>query len=379
MATKTKTKTTKPATKPSTTKTLALRDKKTTPAVKAGEKVAGTKIARAARSLHEEGTAARAARIEVPLRSLKATVSGGRTAAVKPARLQKAVDKAARGELEKTARAEKTKTDRSRPEKTEKPVRARRSQPLIAGEIAEAMLGELGMAGEDSVLERQAARSQRERDLLARLAISMGRSDEMPNLELAADIVFADDTDAVAHLITVIERHDDLHAPDAARVIAEVGTRAPELVLGHAERLVALIDTDRREMLPFTMMALSPVASKHAEALWPSRDLFWQSLADLTQPADLSQAGAVRLLASLCAAGPDYARTLAGGLVDLLGKCMPRDVAFFAESVLPALGAAHSHRAKPVLDRRLKELTPAEVARLRRAQRAAQLGQPLAA
>ena len=81
----------------------------------------------------------------------------------------------------------------------------------------------------------------------------------------------------------------------------------------------------------------------------------------------------------MCAASPDYARTLAGGLVDLLGKCMPKDVAFFAESVLPALGSAHSHRAKPVLDRRLKELTPAEVARLRRAQRAAQLGTPLAA
>jgi hypothetical protein len=214
---------------------------------------------------------------------------------------------------------------------------------------------------------------------LSRLAISVGRSDEMPNLELAADIVFADDADAVSILIAVIERHDDVHAPDAARVVAEVGTRAPELVLGHAERLIEMIDATRREMLPFTMLALSPVASKHAEALWSSRDLFWQALADLTQPAELAQAGAVRLLASLCAAGPDYARTLAGGLVDLLGKCMPRDVAFFAESVLPALGAAHSHRAKPVLDRRLKELTPAEVARLRRAQRAAQLGQPLAA
>jgi hypothetical protein len=49
-------------------------------------------------------------------------------------------------------------------------------------------------------------------------------------------------------------------------------------------------------------------------------------------------------------------------------------VAFFAESVLPALGTAHIHRAKPVLDRRMKELIPAEVARLRRAMRAAQTG-----
>jgi hypothetical protein len=261
---------------------------------------------------------------------------------------------------------------------SQKPVRARR-HVSIASEIAEAMLGEMGLSGEDSALAREAARSQRERDMLSRLAVSVGRNDEMPNLELAADIVFGDDVDAVGTLVGVLERYDDLHAPDAARVLAEVGTRAPDLLLVHSDRLVEIIEGGHKEMLAFTMLALSPVASRYAEPLWPCRDLFWAALADLNQPANMAQSGAVRLLAAMCATNPDYARTLAGGLVDLLGKCMPKDVAFFAESVLPALGAAHSHRAKPVLDRRLKELTPAEVARLRRAQRAAQLGQPLAA
>jgi hypothetical protein len=205
----------------------------------------------------------------------------------------------------------------------------------------------------------------------------MSRADEMPNLELAADIVVADDEEAVDVLVAVIERHDDAHAPDAARVLFEVGVRAPVLLVQHAERLLAMCDDGRKDMLPFTMFALSPIAPRYAETLWDLRDLFWAALADLTKPADMAQAGAVRLLSSLCSAGPDYARTLAGGLVDLLGKCMPKDVAFFAESVLPALGTAHSHRAKPVLDRRMKELTPAEVARLRRAVRAAQTGQPL--
>ena len=328
--------------------TLAKKGEKKQPA-KALKSSDTSKIARSARSLKTQKTGEKSVlknlKVEVSLRNIKTPIS--------PRRATKPAPKA--------------------------PGRSRRASSAVASEIAEAMLGEMGMAGEDSALARQAARSQRERDILSRLAISVGRYDEMPNLELAADLVFADDTDAVSALVGVIERHDEHHAPDAARVIAEVGTRAPDLLLAHAERLVEMIDVSQRTMLPFTMLALSPVASRHAEQLWGSRDLFWQALADLTQPADLAQAGAVKLLAALCAAGPDYARTLAGGLVDLLGKCMPKDVAFFAESVLPALGAAHSHRAKPVLDRRLKELTPAEVARLRRAQRAAQLGQPLAA
>jgi hypothetical protein len=308
---------------------------------------AGARLSRSARSLKAEKAPVKAAlHVEVPLRNIKTPVT--------PKRVAKAA-------------------------KIEKAPRRRASSSVIPTELAEAMMGELGMAGEDSALAREAARGQRERDVLSRLAVSVGRYDEMPNLELAADIVFADDADAVSVLVAVIERNDDVHAPDAARVIAEVGTRAPDLLLAHADRLVDLIDPSRHEMLAFTMVALSPVAARYAETLWPARDLFWATLADLNQPAELAQGGAVRLLSAMCAANPDYARTLAGGLVDLLGKCMPKDVAFFAESVLPALGPAHSHRAKPVLDRRLKELTPAEVARLRRAQRAAQLGTPLAA
>lgn len=350
-------KTTKSKAAPKTEKAPTARAKKTIEPAKSTKtlKTAGAKISRSARSLKAEKATLKTVKVEVPLRNIKTPVTPKRTkAAAKPAA--------------------------AKSEKAEKVVRTRRAPPtLVASEFAEAMMGELGMDGEDSALAREAAKSQRERDLLARLAVSVGRSDDMPNLELAADIVFAEDVDAVATLISVIERHDDEHAPDAARVVAEVGTRAPELLLEHAERLVEMIDATQAEMLPYVMLALSPVAANYAEHLWPARDLFWQSLADLSQPANLAQGGAVKLLAALCATGPDYARTLAGGLVDLLGKCMPKDVAFFAESVLPALGSAHSHRAKPVLDRRLKELTPAEVARLRRAQRAAQLGSPLAA
>jgi hypothetical protein len=277
----------------------------------------------------------------------------------------------------KPAEAKKPKVIATTKRAGAKAVRARRPREMLSAAIASAMMGD--QFEEDSALERQAAKSQRERDLLSRLSVGVGRSDEIANFEVAADIVFADDTDAMSILTSVLERHDYTYGTDAARVLSEVGTRAPELLMHVSDRLLALVEDSttpsQRDVLSHAMLALSPLASKFVEPLWEHRDTFWQVLSDVSQPATLAQGGAVRLLAAICAAGPEYSRTLAGGLVDLLGKCMPRDVAFFAESVLPALGTAHSHRAKPVLDRRLKELTPAEIARLRRAQRAAQLGQ----
>lgn len=220
--------------------------------------------------------------------------------------------------------------------------------------------------------KRKSRLQLKEQDILERLSVSMDRYDDIPNLELAASIVFHLDREAVEILIAVMERNDEVHGPDAARVLAEVASRDAELIEPYVERMVALVNYDNWEMLPFVMCSLAPMGDRVAEDLWDYRELLWAVLNEESDDTDFAQAAAVKLLSAMCAAGPDYARTLAGGLVDLLGKCMPCHVAMYAEAVLPALGSAHSHRAKPVLDRRIKELMPAEVARLRRAARGGQ-------
>jgi hypothetical protein len=303
-----------------------------------------------------------------------AAKSGGAkkaTRTVKQGRKTTAVRATTKRKVVKKAPVKKKKTARKRAE--QKQVEALVASS-VAPEMAEAMLDEMRLGNEDAALEREAAREQRERDLLSRLAVAMNRHDDMPNQELAANIVFHLDTEAVDLLVHCIERGDDVHAPDAARVLCEVGSRDVELLYGVEERLIHLCQSGQEDMLAFAMFALSPVAERVSVHLWDMRDVLWNVLADDNQHAEMARAAAVRLLSALCASGPDFARTLAGGLVDLLGKCMPKDVALYAESVLPALGTAHSHRAKPVLDRRMKELTPAEVARLRRAVRCAQTG-----
>ncbi|MCP4503318.1 MAG: hypothetical protein GY822_25560 [Deltaproteobacteria bacterium] len=253
-----------------------------------------------------------------------------------------------------------------------KVVREKAPEKSSVSQMAAAMFSEEELAGEEEVLMREAANDEKKRDLLERLAVSSDRYDDLPNQELASQIVFHLDEEAVSILVSVIEGHDDVHAPDAARVVFEVGSRDEELLLPMLNRLIALCCEEHYEMLAFSMYALAPLGKYAAESLWEMRELFWQAITDADTHMQMTQVGAVKLLSCLCAAGPDNARTLAGGLVDLLGKCPPNDVAMFAESVLPALGTAHSHRAKPVLDRRMKELTPAEVARLRRAVRQAQ-------
>lgn len=339
----------------------------------AGSRKAGTKKSSQAKSAKSVGSAAVKKSSSKTSKSSKSTTKKKATRTVK-AKSPKARSVKTVGVKKKKKRATKAKKQKQEQKQVEELVAS-----SVAPEMAEAMLDEMRIGNEDAALEREAARERREMDLLDRLAVAMNRHDDMPNQELAANIVFHLDTEAVDLLINSIERGDDVHAPDASRVVCEVGQRDEELLHPVEERLVSLVQTGQADMVPFAMYALSPVAHRVATQLWDMRDVMWNVLGDDNQHAELARAAAVRLLSALCASGPDYARTLAGGLVDLLGKCLPKDVALYAESVLPALGTAHSHRAKPVLDRRMKELTPAEVARLRRAVRVAQTGGSLSA
>jgi|GEM_PF-1024611 len=376
-----------------TSKTTAKKGTKKTPAKKTATKKATTKKTPAKKGTAKKTTAKSAKATKTATKTTKKVsakkVSSKKTAAKKTTAKRTTAKKAAtkKATAKKPARTAAKKSTKTKARTTVKTVKSTTGKKKVAtkakskkvsaskvSEMAAAMFSEHDLAGEDEAMRREAALDEKRRDLLERLAVSSNRYDDLPNQELASQIVFHLDQEAVSILVSVIETHDDVHAPDAARVVFEVGSRDEELVLPFIDRLVDLCCDEHFEVLPFSMYALAPLGHHAAEHLWDVRDLFWQAISEADAHMEMTQVAAVKLLSALCAASPDYARTLAGGLVDLLGKCPPNDVAMFAESVLPALGAAHSHRAKPVLDRRMKELTPAEVARLRRAVRMAQSG-----
>ncbi len=245
-------------------------------------------------------------------------------------------------------------------------------EPMAAA-MAESMAAAMfasDFMNEDEALARQAEKDSYQRELCERLAVSQTRYDELANIELAADIVFNFNHSAIDALVRVIESRDDVHSSDAAKVIAEVASRDADLVEPELDRLLVLLD-DESPFLRDVLFAVVPLADRVAEEMTDHIDLLWSIISETESEASNIQLSAVKVLSAMCAASPDQARVIAGGLVDLLGKCLPADVSAYAETILPALGDSHIHRAKPVLDRRMKELAPAEVARLRRAMRSA--------
>ncbi|MCP4810500.1 MAG: hypothetical protein GY884_34635, partial [Proteobacteria bacterium] len=80
-----------------------------------------------------------------------------------------------------------------------------------------------------------------------RLASALARKDQHPNIDLAVELVDSWDEDALVELFALFDAGTKPQRHDAIKVIYEVGSRAPELLLPHFDDLVdALMERDNR-------------------------------------------------------------------------------------------------------------------------------------
>jgi hypothetical protein len=74
----------------------------------------------------------------------------------------------------------------------------------------------------------------------------------------------------------------------------------------------------------------------------------------------------VKALAKVVAADKTYKQKIFPLLIAQLQKCIPRDVSMHAESILPAVDADNKQEFLSILETRKPEMTPSQLARLRK-------------
>lgn len=74
--------------------------------------------------------------------------------------------------------------------------------------------------------------------IIPKLAISLNRRDEVPNQELAAEVVARGDTAAVTELVVNLSNKNKAIRYDCIKVLYEIGYAEPKLIAGHGRRLL---------------------------------------------------------------------------------------------------------------------------------------------
>lgn len=204
---------------------------------------------------------------------------------------------------------------------------------------------------------------------LDKLACSLGRRDEVPNQELARELIANRDTDGIREVAEGLASKDSAIRADCVKVLYEAGYLAPELVAPYALEFVKLLKhpgghASRDNRLVWGgMIALSTVAPLAADALYPH-------LADIQKAFQtgsvITKDGGVLTLAGMASANPAYNREIFPFLLEHLRTCRPKDVPQHAEKTLSAVNAENKAEFIAVLEKRLEDMLGGQVTRVKK-------------
>lgn len=203
---------------------------------------------------------------------------------------------------------------------------------------------------------------------LDRIASALGRHDEVPNQELAADLARRRDREGIAEIAAGLRHKDARVQSDCTKVLYEIGYLEPGLIAGYAADFLRLLKSRNNRLVWGGMIGLSTVAGPAAGELYPHVD---EIRAAMRTGSVITVDNAVKVLARLAAARPEYGQALFPDLLEHLRTCRPKEVPQHAESTLPAVTAANRPDFVRVLEKRMEDLLPSQQARVRKVIKAA--------
>ncbi len=101
------------------------------------------------------------------------------------------------------------------------------------------------------------------------LASSLGRKDELPNIELANMILKKNDPESINELIELISSKNKAFQNDSIKVLYEVGEKKPELLISFFDDFIAFLDSKNNRLQWGAMTALHSIAKEYPNLIYP--------------------------------------------------------------------------------------------------------------
>ena len=199
--------------------------------------------------------------------------------------------------------------------------------------------------------------------VISRLATSLGRRDDVPNQELAKELVEtqarADIEDLVANL-----RHQDRNIQsDCIKVLYEIGYIAPELIAKYVEDFLALLRSKNNRLVWGGMSALATIAEIKADVLYQRWD---EIKAAIERGSVITVDRGIKTLSAVAGKSEQYRGAILPYLLEHLQKCRPKDVPQRAEAILKAIDSESKERFAEVIQTRMADMRPSQKKRLKK-------------
>ena len=164
--------------------------------------------------------------------------------------------------------------------------------------------------------------------VLDKLATSLNRNDEMPNQELARQIVQENDKEAIKELISNLNNPDKNIQSDCIKVLYEIGERKPSLIAQYADDFIALLNKNNNRLIWGAMTALDALTIEDPKTVY----FGLSKIIDATNKGSvITKDHAVSILIKLCSV-KEYSDKAFALLIDQLENCPTNQLPMYSEN-----------------------------------------------
>ncbi|MEO9511103.1 MAG: hypothetical protein ABJN84_02615 [Flavobacteriaceae bacterium] len=191
----------------------------------------------------------------------------------------------------------------------------------------------------------------KEMDIIQKLAASLNRRDEVPNQELAKEIVLSKNKKAVKELIGNLSNKKAIQN-DCIKVLYEIGAQEPKLIANYINEFVEQLCSKNNRLQWGSMIALGTLVNerpKEIHAILPT------ILKVADKGSVIAKDQAVNILIKLCATKSyfDSAFTL---LIEQLLKSPTNQLPMYAERAIPVVDEKNKTLFVKTLTSRLNDI-----------------------
>lgn len=189
-------------------------------------------------------------------------------------------------------------------------------------------------------------------NIIELLATSLGRKDEVPNVELAGIIAKKKDKASVKELVALLQHKNKDIQSDAIKVLYETGELLPELIAGYYKDFVSLLNTKNNRLLWGAMTAIDSITLTHPKEIY-------SCIVTILDAADkgsvIAKDHAISILVKLSGI-KQYAGDCQQLLLGQLAHAAPNQLPMYAENAQAVMAGGYKKEFIALLNRRISDI-----------------------
>ena len=190
--------------------------------------------------------------------------------------------------------------------------------------------------------------------MIEKLAYSLGRNDEQPNIDLAEELVKSKNKKGIDDIVKGLNSSLEQIANDCIKVLYEIGKREPLLIADHVEVFISLLKSKNNRQVWGGMIALSKIAPFKPLEIYSKLNTVLKAY---EKGSVITIDNCISVFAELVKARPVYEKKVFPLIIKHLETCRPKEVGQHSERAFICVNKNNSDIFRKTLLKRRDYLT----------------------